>query len=102
MKKTLNRYVLVDGWWGIHVPERFIHCYEMDRWHVEDLAKELRESLDKTEKNCLDTDEYQNQCWIWDDILNSAYWEDEDGTRWHLEQDDDLFAVKDGEEDDEW
>lgn len=96
-----ERRCLVDGWWGIHVPERFIHCYDMSRWHVDDLAKELRESLKKTEDNCPDTDEYVKQSDIWDDILREAYWTDEDGSRWYLEQDDDLFAVKEVMDDDE-
>lgn len=94
-----SRRLLVDGWWGCHVPERFVNNYDTKKWHCKELAKELKKSLKKTEKED-DADEYEIQSWLWDDILNKAWWKDEDGTRWHLEQDDDLFAVKDASDDD--
>lgn len=95
-----GRMVLVDGLWGIHVPERFIDLYSSYDWNIGELVDELEMSLKKTEENPLDTEEILKQGDIWDEILREAYYVDDKGQTWYLEQDGDLFAVR--EEDDEY
>jgi hypothetical protein len=79
--------LLVDGVNGQYVPSSFIRCYDMNKWHIKERARSYREADDEMKS------------WIWDDILNEAYYIDEDGYKWDLYQDGDLFAVR---EDYEW
>ena len=79
--------LLVDGWHGQYVMETFIRNYNMSVWHCEDYAKEYLNADDEI------------RSWLYDDIINTAYYRDADGFRWYLHQDGDLFAYR---EDHEW
>ena len=79
--------LLVDGVNGQYVPSSFIRRYDMEKWHIKGRAASYREA------------DNEMKSWIWDDILNEAYYIDEDGYRWNLYQDGDLWAVR---EDYEW
>lgn len=74
--------LLVDGQFGQYVASVFIRNYDMDKWHVKERARSYREADDEMKG------------WIWDDILNEAYFVDNDGYKWNLYQDGDLFAVR--------
>ena len=79
--------LLVDGVNGQYVPSSFIRCYDMEKWHIVERAEAYREADDEMKS------------WIWDGILNEAYYIDEDGYKWTLHHEDDLFAIR---EDYEW
>lgn len=75
---------LIDGLHGIHIPEYFADMFHQDHWNI---SKEdnFRLSLDTVT---------QNEYWeTWKSVLNNAYHIDEEGNRWTLHQDGDLFAV---------
>ena len=75
---------IVDGCFGIYVPQRFARNYDPAAWGIkpEDAAILLAGP---------DEDYYWE---TWDDVLNYARHRDEKGQEWSLEQDGDLFAVR--------
>lgn len=79
--------LLVDGHHGQYVPIVFIDVYDVKQWHIVEFANEYRNADEMV------------KCDIWCDILDKAYFTDDNGFRWTLYQDMDLWAVR---EDYEW
>ena len=74
---------IVDGSWGIYVPQRFAERGMAEAWGVsaDDIAVLLAGP---------DNEAYWE---TWDDVLGDASFRDKKGKVWSLEQDGDLFAV---------
>ena len=73
---------LVDGLYGVHVPQRFATNYGKEAWHVsEDDTRVLLEGPDNVDYNE-----------TWDDVVRTAYFE-QNGKVYNLYQDGDLWAV---------
>ena len=81
--------LLLDGNRGIYVPQGFAECFSREEWNY---SKEDEEIL-------ISGPDHEYYWETWDDILQNAYYIDNDGLRWHLWQDGDLFCYR---EDYEW
>lgn len=67
---------------GVYIPRDFVNNFDLDKWHVkEDYMDELSST---------DNEWYWD---TWDVILNNAYFVDENGNKWELWQDGDLWAI---------
>jgi len=77
--------LLLDDHRGIYLPRDFIECFSPDEWHI---SKEDAEYLSKGP----DQEWYDD---VWLDVLDTAYYEADDGYTWVLYQDGALFAVRD-------
>ena len=92
MNAIHERKLLMDGRNGVYVPRQFVKRFIPDAWNV---SKEDEQIL-------LDGPDNENYWDAWCYVLDSAYYCDESGVRWHLEQDEgDLFAVAESLEDEE-
>lgn len=81
---------------GIYIPRDFVNgfaieCKEEDK----EEAKSGKAWQGITAENVINCqDHYGEWYWeAWDSILNSAYWTDENGNKWELYQDGDLWAI---------
>ena len=82
--EPIESHCIVDGDRGIYVPQFFAERYDMSAWHVSPEDVEI-----------ILAGPYHEFYWeTWDDVLRSAYYVDKNGTRFTLEQDNDLFAVR--------
>lgn len=82
-EQTFEQKLLVDSHHGIYIPQSFVSRYNAADWHISPESEEiLRQGPDH---------EYYWE--TWDEVLGSAYHCAEDGTRWTLLQDCDLFAI---------
>lgn len=82
MGQNETEICIVDGLWGVYVPERFVSQHEMSKWGVCD------EDVAAIKKG----PEFENYWETWDDILTKAQYKDDFGNTWTLHQDGDLFA----------
>lgn len=73
--------LLLDSNRGIYIPKNFSE-FDMQKWHVN---KGVAEKL---------SDVYNYDYWeTWDYVLSSAYYLDDNGNKWELCQDGDLWAI---------
>ena len=84
MRPAAKTELLLDGNRGIYLPESFAHHTDCDRWHY---SKEDRDIL-------LCGPDHEHYWDAWSDVLDNAYFE-ADGHFWALDQDCDLFAIRD-------
>lgn len=79
-----NQILLIDGCMGIYVPQRYAVKYP-----------HLIESIftDNTLEILLAGPEHEHYWEAWDDVLRAPI--TFDGKKWRLEQDEDLFAIRD-------
>jgi hypothetical protein len=76
----MDSKVLIDGSWGIYVPQRFAQNYP--------------QYIDPEEADIFETGPEHEHYWdTWDEVLERTILTDFEGNRYRLEQDDDLFAV---------
>ena len=81
--EPIESFCIVDGHYGIYVPQSFAERYDMNAWHV--AAEDVEILLAGPD---------HESCWdAWSDVLDHAYYE-RHGKRFTLEQDGDLFAVR--------
>ena len=74
-------FLLMDGNRGIYIPKNFSE-FDMQKWHVN---KSVAEKLN---------DVYSVDYWdTWDYVLDSAYYIDDNGNKWELWQDGDLWGI---------
>ena len=78
--------LLLNGSRGVFIPKNFVTEFDMMEWHVDPKYVEFLSSAEPYK-----TDEYWE---AWQYILDSAYFE-QDGKKWTLHQDGDLWAVSD-------
>lgn len=81
--------LLVDEARGIYVPQSFAESYQAHEWGI----GEEDESILMAGP---DAEDYWD---TWDDVIKQAIYEDDDGMKWTLYQDGDLWAIR---EDHEW
>ena len=67
---------------GIYIPRDFVECFDLDQWHINSKYVHWLSSP---------ADELYFDCW--DIVLCNAYLIDENGNKWQLLQDGDLWAV---------
>jgi hypothetical protein len=75
-------FLLMDSNSGIYIPKVFSWNFDMQKWHVN---KSVAEKLSD-----VNSDDYWE---TWDYVLSSAYYLDDNGNKWELWQDADLWAV---------
>jgi hypothetical protein len=81
--QTFEQKLLVDSHYGIYVAQCFVERYNSADWHISaENEAVLREGPD-----------HEDYWEVWDEVLSSAYHCAEDGKRWTLMQDCDLFAI---------
>ena len=74
---------IVNSGFGIYIPNVFIErCY--DTWN----------GITEDDKRDLSNPENENYWEAWDDVLRNAYWRDENGFKWTLWENDDLFMIR--------
>lgn len=80
---------ILDGQHGIYIPQLFAKLYP--------------EFVNGEDKEILIAGPEHEQYWdAWDDVLNYAEWKDDEGNKWTLYQNDDLFAVREDFEWEDW
>lgn len=84
--------ILLDECRGIYIPRDFAREYDPHEWGI---SAEEAEIL-------LAGPDHPDYWEVWDDVLRTAEYIDEEGTIWRLYGDGSLFAVQDGEEIDLW
>ena len=67
---------------GIYIPRDFIQNFDLEQWHIKEDYQDVL--------SIPDNEEYW---YIWDHILLFAYFVDEQGNKWELYQDGDLWAI---------
>lgn len=80
--EELEREFLIDEARGVYVPKKFAELFDMRAWHVDE----------EDEVILLKGPDAENYWEAWEDVLAHAYII-EQGKKWTLEQDGDLFAV---------
>lgn len=86
----MNTGCIVDGSWGIYVPQCFAERFSMDKWHVTPEDADI----------LMAGPDHEYYWDAWDDVLNNAYFITDDDRTLMLYQDGDLFAY-DHDEDSE-
>jgi hypothetical protein len=77
---------LVDGQWGIYLPQEFAKRYNAADWGISD-----------EDENILLCGPNHPDYWdVWDDVLGYAH-TIHNGEIWHIYQHGDLFSIKEGE-----
>jgi len=67
---------------GIYIPRDFVECFDLNQWNIDSKYIERLSSPDN---------EYY---WDnWELVLNNAYFIDNNGNKWQLWQDGDLWAI---------
>jgi hypothetical protein len=83
----MNRKLLIDDSRGIYIPKVFAESFDLTKWGFsESDSKLLLEDLLNP-----DSDWYWE---AWEIVLRDACYQDDNLDIWYLEQDGDLFAVK--------
>jgi hypothetical protein len=81
---------LLDGARGIYIPQNFATNFDLKLWHCDESSNSWDSIIVLREgPEIADYDD------AWQDILDNAYMIDEQKHKWTLEQDGDLFAVRD-------
>ena len=73
--------LLIDCNQGINIPKKFYNNFDFKDWHI------IKENY-----SCLSNNENESYWDVWAKLLDEAYYIDQDGDRFILEQDDDLFC----------
>jgi len=81
MSKLSNIETLLLGARGIYIPRDFFQGFDLEKWHLKD------EDL-----TALNDPENENYWDVWENVLNTAYFEI-GGKKYSLYQDGDLMAI---------
>lgn len=85
------RHCMIDGNKGIYIPQYFVNNFDLTEWHLDKLQDEIID--------CAAGPDNEHYWDSWQTICDAAYYDHEDGTRYYLMQDDDLF-IDDYQDDD--
>ena len=85
---------LIDSAAGVYIPKEFVEDFHLDKFGIEEdsWAVEI----------CKEGPEHEDYWDAWQDILDSAKYQDDDGYIWRLHQDGDLFLYRDDMTEEEW
>jgi hypothetical protein len=76
--------LLLDGNRGIYVPQGFAECFSREQW-----------SYSKEDEEILMSGPDHICYWeTWLDVVDMAEYTDDDGHKWHLWQDSDLWCIR--------
>ena len=81
MIKIESVQLLLSDARGIYIPRDFAEGFDMDKWHVKTHDAEI-----------LKNPEHEWYWETWDNVLNYAYYLDDNGNQFDLIQDGDLWA----------
>ena len=84
--------LLLDESRGIYLPQGFVKCFDASEWGVD------FEDADVLEEGPDHPDYWE----VWDTILETASYTDEEGHKWTLWHDGYLFAIRDDMTEEEW
>lgn len=79
---------IIDGHYGIYVPQNFAEIFDMKEYGVSD---ENRDTL-------LAGPDHEHYWEAWDTVLATAIFKDSEGVLWRLYQDSDLYVYDTDEE----
>ena len=74
--------LLLNSARGIYIPQNFVECFDADEWHLS--QHDVNELSDPNNEFYWDA---------WNSVLDTAYFVDEEGNKWTLFQDGDLWAI---------
>lgn len=80
--QLLDIEILLSDARGIYIPANFIECFDFKQWGISE--------SDSIELNNPDNEFYWD---TWDMVLSNAYFIDDNGKKWYLYQEGDLFAI---------
>jgi hypothetical protein len=84
----IGRICLVDGCRGIYAPQSLARRgLDLAKWHLENNVADI--------STLLEGPDYPDYDEAWEAVLRAAWHVDDDGLRWTLEQDGDIFATCD-------
>ena len=83
MKQLQAINLLLSDCRGVKIPQDFYNNFDLEKWHIK--------------KSCFLNnlnDCFRENYWLaWEEVLNSAYYLDDDGNKFVLYQDGDLFGI---------
>jgi hypothetical protein len=85
-----NRTLLLDEARGIYIPQKFAENFDLTQWNL--APKGPNDTTLEQIESDLSTPDNPHYWDCWEYVLTNAYYIDEHGITWTLEQDGDLFA----------
>ena len=83
MKQLQASNLLLSNCRGVKIPQDFYNNFDLEKWHI-------KKSYFLNNLNEVHSENY----WCaWEEVLNNAYYLDDDGNKFVLYQDGDLFGI---------
>ena len=86
--------LLLDESRGIYIPQHFVEDFNLSKFGIEENSWAVQK--------CKEGPDNLSYWEAWQDILNNAEYQDDEGYIWRLHQDGDLFIVREDMTDEEW
>ena len=83
MKQLQAINLLLSDYHGVKIPQNFYNNFDLEKWHIK--KSYFLNNLDN-----IKSENYWN---AWEEVLNSAYYLDDNGNKFVLYQDGDLFGI---------
>ena len=83
MKQLQAINLLLSNSSGVKIPQDFYNNFDLEKWHI-------KKSYFLNNLNIVHSENY---CRAWEEVLNNAYYLDDDGNKFVLYQDGDLFGI---------
>ena len=83
MKQLQAINLLLSNCRGVKIPQDFYNNFDLEKWHIK--KSYFLNNLNKVHS--------ENYWRAWEEVLNNAYYLDDDGNKFVLYQDGDLFGI---------
>ena len=83
MKQLQAINLLLSDCRGVKIPQDFYNNFDLEKWHIK--KSYFLNNLDKVHS--------ENYWSAWEEVLNNAYYLDDNGNKFVLYQDGDLFGI---------
>ena len=83
MKQLQAINLLLSDCRGVKIPQDFYNNFDLEKWHI-------KKSYFLNNLNNYSSENYWN---AWEEVLNGAYYLDDNGNKFVLYQDGDLFGI---------
>ena len=83
MKQLQAINLLLSNCRGVKIPQDFYNNFDLEKWHI-------KKSYFLNSLNEVHSENYWS---AWEEVLNNAYYLDDDGNKFVLYQDGDLFGI---------
>ena len=83
MKQLQAINLLLSDCRGVKIPQDFYNNFDLEKWHI-------KKSYFLNSLNEVHSENYWS---AWEEVLNNAYYLDDDGNKFVLYQDGDLFGI---------